>query len=68
MNPEPIIHSEVSQNKKNKYILMQICGIYGRMVLINLFAEQQRRCRLKRTDLGTKVGEKRERVRSMERE
>ena len=27
MNLEPVIQSEVSQEEKNKYVLMHICGI-----------------------------------------
>ena len=45
MNLEPIIQSEVSQKEKDKYcILIHIYGI-RKMVLMNLFAGQQRRSR-----------------------
>ena len=46
MNLEPIIQSEVSQKEKNKYcILTHIYIESGKMVLMNLFAGQQFRCR-----------------------
>ena len=47
MNLESIIQSEVSQKEKNKYhILKHIYGIQ-KMVLMNLFAGKEWRCRYK---------------------
>ena len=51
MSLEPIIQSEVSQKKEDKYsMLMHMCGLFlcnRRMVLMILFAGQQMRCRHK---------------------
>ena len=54
MNLERITQSEVSHKEKNKYrILMYIYIESKRMVLTNLFAEQQWRCKHRETDLWT---------------
>ena len=46
MNLEPIIQSEVSQKEKNKHhILMHIYMGSRKLVLLNLFAGQEERCR-----------------------
>ena len=45
MNLEPTIQSEVSQKEKNKYLTLHIYMESRRMVQMNLFAEQQWRCR-----------------------
>ena len=46
MNLEPIIHSELSQKEKNKcYILTCVYMESRKMVLMNLFAGQQWKCR-----------------------
>ena len=45
MSLEPIIQSEISQKEENKYLSMHIYMESRKMVLINLFAEQQWRHR-----------------------
>ena len=46
MNTEPIIQSKVSQKEKNKYhILTHIYMESRRILVMNLFSEQQWRCR-----------------------
>ena len=63
MNLEPIMQSEVSQKEKNKYHIL--IHIYG----IQKDGTDKSMCRAamemqtQRTDLWTRVGEKRERVR-----
>jgi len=63
MNLQPIIQSEVSQKKKNKYhILTHIYEIYkdiSAQSVLRAAMEMQ----MHRTDLWTRVGEKREQVR-----
>ena len=51
MNTESFIQSEVSQKEKTNIIYQYIYMEARKMVLMNLFADQQRRCRHKRTDL-----------------
>ena len=67
MNLEPIIQSEVSQKEKNKYhILTHIYGIYkdiSAQSVLRAAMEMQ----IHRTDLWTRVGEKREQVKRMVR-
>ena len=53
MNLEPIIQSEVSQKKKDKYhILMHIYMEFKKMVLMSLHAGQQTRHRCKEQTFG----------------
>ena len=57
MNLELIIQSEVSQKEKNKYrILMYIYMEFRKMVLMNLFAGQQWRCRHREQTYGHSRG------------
>ena len=59
-NIEIIIQSEVSPTEKDKYcILIHIYGI-RKMVLMNLFAGQQRRSRHREQTYGHRGGEERE--------
>ena len=65
MNTEPIIQTKVSQKEKDKYcILMHIHG-FRKVVLKNLLTGQQWRNRHREQTYGH--GERRERVRCMER-
>ena len=53
MNLEPIIQSEVSQKEKDKYlILTHTCMESRKMVRMNLFSEQHRRCRHRKQTYG----------------
>ena len=52
MNLEPIIKSEVSQKEKNKYCVLMYIYETKKMVLVNLFAEQQWRFRYKEETCG----------------
>ena len=53
MKLEPIIQSEVNQKEKHQYsILMHTYGI-RKMVMMTLYARQQKRHRCKRTDFCT---------------
>ena len=60
MNLEPIVRSEVSQKEKDKYsILMHMYGLFlcnRKMVLMILFAGQQRRYRHKEQTYGHSEG------------
>ena len=56
MNLEPVIQSEVSQKEKNKYCLLICISMESRkMVLMNLFAGQQWRCRHREQTVDTMV-------------
>ena len=67
MNLEPVIQSEVSQKEKDKYrILMHIYGIYKNGTEEFIYREAMEK-QTQRTDLWTWPGERRERVRCMER-
>ena len=55
MNLEPVTQSEVSQKEKKKYILMHMYRIQ-KIVLINLFAGQEQRCRLREHTCGQSRG------------
>ena len=56
MKLEPIIQSKVSQKEKHQYsILTHICGIYASlvmMVMMTLYARQQKRHRYKEQSFG----------------
>ena len=56
MKLEPIIQSEVNQEEKHQYsILTHICGIYASlvmMVMMTLYARQQKRHRYKEQTFG----------------
>ena len=57
MNLEPIIQSEVNQKEKNNYhILIHIYMESRKMVLMNLSAGQQWRCRLRKQTCGHRAG------------
>ena len=56
MNLEPIIQSEISQKEKNKYLSMHIYMESRKMVLMNLFAGQQRRQRYREQTYGHGLG------------
>ena len=55
INLQSIIQSEVSQKKKDKYCILAIYMESRKMVLMNLFAEQQWKFRQK-ADLWTQWG------------
>ena len=58
MNLELIIQSEVSQKEKNKYCIQQIYMKSRKMVLMDLFAEHQWRCRYREQTGGHTEGRK----------
>ena len=65
MNLKPIIQSEVSQKEKDKYHILSIYTESRKMVLKNLFTEQQWRIRHREQTYGH--GEREREVRCMER-
>ena len=59
MKLEPVVQSEVTQKGKNKYCVLKHIYIYiesRKMVLMNLFAGQEQRCRLKEQPCGYRGG------------
>ena len=53
-NLESVIHSEVSQKEKNKYRILMHYMESRKMVLMNLFAWQEKRCRRREQTCGHK--------------